>query len=161
MAMFNLTITAQRCYNGIVLCNVSSAVGKHYSNKRHADSQWNKVSIESIEVHIFRVIYGSLWIISIRTWSTFFAHLCISFFAFFTSFCFTVLNFSLNTVLAPTDWACRMIHVIEGPQILVAKSREKFTFPPCKTFWLIVDNTAKVMEMIHAATGAHSNYHIE
>ncbi len=67
-------IIAQRCYDCIVLRNFFSSVGEHHSNKRHAHSQWNNVSTEDTEVDVFRVIYGSLWIISICTWSTFSAH---------------------------------------------------------------------------------------
>lgn len=97
MAQFNITIRAQSCYNGIILCHFSLAVGEHHSNKRDAHSQWNKVSIESTEVEIFRVIYGSFWIISICTWSTFSAHF-MRLFSLHSSpfFCLTVLNFSVN-----------------------------------------------------------------
>lgn len=98
MPRFNITIRAQSCYNGIILCHFSSAVGEHHSNKRRAHSQRNKVTIESIEVEIFRVIYGSFWIISICASSAFSAHFMHVFsLPFFSS----VLNFS---VITATNW---------------------------------------------------------
>lgn len=135
MAQFNIIITAQSSSsNSNVLCNFSSAAGEHHSNKRAAHSERNKVSIESIEVDIFRVIYGPPWIISVCTWSTSTAHfmrlfLCI----LHLFFCITALNFRVNSALTRRDFSGRVIHLIEKqfmkkrwPQNLKDDSRSIF-----------------------------------
>lgn len=142
----------------MVLFCVISSVGEHHGNKRHAHSQWNKVSIEDIEVDIFRVIYGSLWIISICTWSTSSAHFMHVFLCVLNLFPFYSTEL-LSEYSLSTDWfgwqndSCyfktsRWPMLRNGSHLLLAR----------RFFLLIMDNTAKVTEMIHAATGDHSNY---
>lgn len=107
MRPFNIAIRAQSCSNGIVLCNFFLAVGEQHRNKRHAHSQWNEVSIESID--IFRVIYGSLWIILICTWSAASAHfkhvfLCVPH-LFSASQCWTCQGIqSQHKPIWPAEW---------------------------------------------------------
>lgn len=143
---FNITIRAQSCWNSIVLHYFFSAPGECHSNKRHEHSLQNKVSIESTEVDIFRVIYGSLWIISICSWITFSAHLCMHLFLCIPHhyFHFAPLNLAANTASTQTDLVNRMIHVIQIQawwKMLASKSVEKslhFLLP--RHFLLIMDN---------------------
>ena len=115
------------------------------------------MSIESTEVDIFRVIYGSLWIISICTWSPCPAHfmhlfLCVLHrFSFFSSTS-TAPKFSENTVVASSTaihviWAApvndrRLVHISPSSQGVFYVDRGRL----CKR------------EVIHTVTGDHSNY---
>lgn len=89
--------------------------------------------------------------------------LCMSFFVFSTFFRFTVPNFSVNTECSHklvwlAEWFMLFKDQSTNDKCWLPNLGKRFTSPPRKTFLLIMDNTAKVTEMIHAAIGDHSNY---
>ena len=85
----------------LLYCVISLQLWESTTVIKETHSQWNKVSTESIEVNIFRVIYGSFWFISVCTWSTsaHFVHLCLCVpLLFFSPSCVTMLNIAVNSL---------------------------------------------------------------